>query len=88
MDNKNSFYISAAGGRSSPGDYHDNVTYTGHKSLNNFNKKNQYMNCHYKLPEIDYENNVNKKETLYVCEKCINEIGPNQYIEIIMEISN
>ena len=81
IDNKNSFYISAAGGRSSPEDYHDNVTYTGHKSLNNFNKKNQCMNCHYYLPEIDNENNVNKKETLYVCEKCVNEIGPSQYID-------
>ena len=60
IKNRKPFYISSAGSGGGPGDYYDNVTYTGHKPLRYVNKKNECSNCHHEMPDQDVKNMKNK----------------------------
>ena len=58
-ENKKPFYISGGGVGGGPGDYHDNVTYTGKIPLQNLNRKNDELN---NLNNKNIQNmNTNKK---------------------------
>ena len=76
FDNRKPFYISGSTSISGGGlgQYHQNVTYTGHISKSHFSTINQYecSNCHNK-----YNNNLsqNNKETLFICENCANKVN-------------
>ena len=88
IENRKPFYISASSIGGGAGDYHDNVTYTGHKPLYYLNKKNECTSCHHEIPERENkiiqnkDQNPNNNDDLYVCDNCIHRINPitNQYI--------